>query len=89
MDNDDLLVLSEALEETKPLVTRVSRSTPLRRTHILLRLAYRAARRHRIARCQYFLDLALPGLCQSNDLVSCASEILGVYNHLSHLPHAA
>lgn len=89
MDTNDLLILSHAVEETKPLGTRVTRLTTLRRSYILLRLAFRAARRRKLDACRSFLDRALPGFCQSNDLVSCTSELLGVYNHLGHQLKAA
>lgn len=89
MDRKDLLILSNALEETKSFATRVSRPTTLRRSYILLHLAVRAARRRKLDLCRDFLDRALPGFCQSNDLVSCTSDLLVVYNHLGHQLQAA
>lgn len=89
MDSNDLLTLSNALEEAKPLATRVSRSTTLRRSYILLHLAIRAARQKRFGLCRDFLDRALPGFCQSNDLLSCTSDLIGIYTRLGHQLQAA
>lgn len=87
MDYDVLPVLNHALEATKPLATREPRSSPVRRSYILLRLALRAARRQKFGLCRSHLDQAIPGF-SCND-VPISGDLIGAYNRLGHMLQAA
>lgn len=87
MDTPIVLTLSKALEEAKPLATRVPRTSSLRRSYILLRLAFRAARREKFGICRDFINRAIPGF--SDNDVPVSGALIGVYNRLDRQLQAA
>lgn len=86
-DTDVVLMLSEALEEAKPLATRLPRKTVLHRPYILLCLARRAARRQKFGLCQAFVNRAIPGFSRWG--LPVTGKLLKVFNHFERQLQAA
>lgn len=85
MDTPVVLVLSKALEEAKPLATRVARKSPLRRSYIMLYLAYRAACANQLERCREYISRAIP----DSRAFGISGNLIGAYNYLDKQLQAA